>query len=308
MVDVLQDKIAIVTGAGRGIGRAEALALAAEGAKVVVNDYGVERDGTGTSGAPADDVVAEIQKAGGEAVANYDSVATTEGGQSIIKTALDSFGGLDILVNNAGFLRDRMIFNMAPEEWDAVVKVHLYGHFNCIQPACAWFRQQWKGKRKGGRIINTSSVAGSEGNRGQINYAAAKEGIVGLTRSLALDMGGYGVTANAIRPAASTRMNTSPEVLARWKELGRTDWIKAAQELTAEGVAPLIVYLASDAANNINGCVFSVEEGKVGIYREPIIERVVCKGGRWTYDELHDLVPRFVTVDRSNPAPPEEPK
>ena len=155
MAKRLGGKVAVVTGAGRGIGRAEALALAAEGAKVVVNDLGGAGNGTGASTSPADEVVEEIRKLSGEAVANYDSVATPEGGENIIKTAIDNFGRIDILVNNAGILRDRMIFNMSPEEWDLVIKVHLYGHFHCTKPACVYFRQQ-----RGGRIINTSSTAG----------------------------------------------------------------------------------------------------------------------------------------------------
>ena len=146
MGDRLKDKIAIVTGAGRGIGRGEALALASEGAKVVVNDLGGGADGSGAASSPADEVVAEIKKMGGEAVANYDSVATVEGGENIIKAALDAFGRLDILVNNAGILRDRMVFNMTPEEWDIIMKVHLYGHFNCTKPACVVFRQQRSGR------------------------------------------------------------------------------------------------------------------------------------------------------------------
>ena len=184
MGDRLKDRVAIVTGAGRGIGRGEALALASEGAKIVVNDLGGAADGTGGEASPADEVVEEIKKMGGEAVANYDSVATTQGGENIVKTAVDAFGKLDILVNNAGILRDVMVFNMTEEQWDIIMKVHLYGHFNTIRPACVLFRQQ-----RSGRIINTSSTAGLGGTFGQANYGAAKEGIVGLTRKVAQDMG-----------------------------------------------------------------------------------------------------------------------
>ncbi|MFQ5925792.1 MAG: SDR family NAD(P)-dependent oxidoreductase, partial [Dehalococcoidia bacterium] len=208
MGDRLKGKVAVVTGAGRGIGRAEALLLAEEGAKVVVNDLGGAPDGSGEATSPADEVVKEIKDRRGEAVANYDSVATPEGGENIIKTAIDTFGRLDILINNAGILRDRMVFNMSPEEWDAVIKVHLYGHFNCTRPACVIFRQQ-----RSGRIINTSSEAGL-GNMGQANYSAAKEGIVGFTRTVARDMGRYGVTCNAIRPIAATRLTVTPELQA----------------------------------------------------------------------------------------------
>jgi len=185
MGERLKDKVAVITGAGRGLGRAHALALAAEGAKVVVNDLGGAVDGKGASHAPADEVVAEIKRMGGEAVAN-----------------------------NAGVLRDRMVFNMSEEEWDIVIKVHLYGHFNCTRHACSIFRQQ-----RSGRIINTSSTAGL-GNMGQANYSAAKEGIVGLTRTVARDMGIYGVTCNAIRPIAATRLTVTPELKAAWERRG----------------------------------------------------------------------------------------
>ncbi|MGI8552449.1 MAG: SDR family NAD(P)-dependent oxidoreductase, partial [Dehalococcoidia bacterium] len=183
MADRLQDKVAIVTGAGRGIGRCEALQLAEEGAAVVVNDFGGSTAGEGGSQSPADEVVAEITNYGGRAVANYANVATMEGGESMVKQALDSFGRLDILVNNAGILRDRMIFNMTEEEWDAVIAVHLKGHFTATRYAAAIFRQQ-----RSGRIISTSSESGL-GNMGQANYSAAKEGIVGLPHTLARDLG-----------------------------------------------------------------------------------------------------------------------
>src|SRR5579885_1890263 len=192
----LAGKVAIVTGAGRGIGRAEALLLAQEGAAVVVNDLGGNTDGTGHDGGPADQVVAEIKAAGGRAVANYANVAEMAGGESMVKTALDTFGRLDILVNNAGILRDRMVFNMSEDEWDDVVDVHLKGHFTTIKAAGVIFRQQ-----RSGRIINTSSTSGL-GNMGQANYSAAKEGIVGFTRTVARDLGRYGVRVNAIRPRA----------------------------------------------------------------------------------------------------------
>ena len=202
----LKDRVAVVTGAGRGIGRAEALALAAEGAKLVVNDLGVATDGSGSSQTPAEEVCQEIRKMGGEAYPNYDSVATQEGGENIIKTAIDKFGKIDILVNNAGILRDRMLFNMAEEEWDIIMKVHLYGTFHCTRPASVYMRQQ-----RWGRIINTSSISGL-GNVGQANYSAAKEGIVGFTRTAALDLGKYGITVNAIRPNAATRMTLTDDV------------------------------------------------------------------------------------------------
>ncbi|MDK1021962.1 MAG: SDR family NAD(P)-dependent oxidoreductase, partial [Candidatus Hydrogenedentes bacterium] len=198
----LDGKIAIVTGAGRGIGREVALMFAAEGAKVVVNDLGGATDGTGGSKI-ADEVVEEIKAAGGEAVANYDSVATVKGGQAIFQTAIDNFGGLDILVNNAGILRDRSIFNLEEEDWDAVIAVHLKGHYCCSRPFAKYIRET---NRQDCRILNFSSVSGLYGNFGQANYGAAKAGIAGFTRVLALELAKYNTTVNTISPGALTRM------------------------------------------------------------------------------------------------------
>ena len=202
----LEDKVAVITGAGRGIGRSIALMMAEEGAKVVVNDPGVGPDGAGTDDGPADQVLAEITKAGGTAAANHDTVATADGGEAIIKTAVDKFGRIDILVNNAGILRDRMIFNMSEDEWDTVIAVHLKGHFNCTKPASVLMRQQ-----RYGRIINYSSESGLWGNAGQANYGAAKSEIAGFTRVVARELGRYGVTCNALAPpAATSRTPTGP--------------------------------------------------------------------------------------------------
>jgi NAD(P)-dependent dehydrogenase (short-subunit alcohol dehydrogenase family) len=300
MGERLKGKVAVVTGAGRGIGRAEAIALAAEGAKVVVNDLGGDPDGTGASSAPADEVVAEIRRIGGEAVANYDSVATPEGGERIIRTAIDTFGRLDILVNNAGILRDRMIFNMTDEDWDLVMKVHLYGYFYCTRPACAWFRQQ-----RSGRIINTSSTSGL-GNMGQANYSAAKEGVVGFTRTVARDMGKYGVTCNAIRPFAGTRLTLSPQLRAAMERKGKLDVLRELEESRPEDIAPLVVYLASDEAANINGCVFLVRRGEIALYPEPAPVKTIFKEGSWTLEELIRIFPRSLAEGLVNPAPPEQ--
>jgi NAD(P)-dependent dehydrogenase (short-subunit alcohol dehydrogenase family) len=296
MANRLEGKVAIVTGAGRGIGRGEALALGSEGAKVVVNDLGGAADGSGASTSPAEEVVAEINKLGGEAVANYDSVATQQGGQNITKTAIDTFGKVDILVNNAGILRDRMLFNMTEEDWDIVLKVHLYGHFHTIRAVSPLFRQQ-----RYGRIINTASVAGLNATTyGQANYGAAKEGIVGLTRKVARDMGRYGVTCNCIRPNAGTRLTISDEM-----KKARPEAMARFEQMKPEGIAPLVVWLASDEASNVNGRTFFVEKGRVGLYSEPVLEKQLVKPGGWTIDELFMFMPGTMTKDLVNPDPPQ---
>ena len=302
MGDRLKGKVAIVTGAGGGIGRGHSLALASEGAKVVVNDLGGAVDGSGSSSSAASKVVEEIKAAGGEAVANFDSVTTVEGGENIIKTAVDAFGKLDILVNNAGILRDRMVFNMSPEEWDSVLKVHLYGHFNTTRPACVLFRQQ-----RSGRIINTSSTSGL-GNRGQSNYAAAKEGIVGFTRTVAIEMGRYGVTCNAIRPNAGTRMTMSDDMKQAAERSGRGELVKYMESMKPEDIAPLIVWLASADSANVNGRTFLVQTGRIALFSEPVQEKVIEKQGGFTIDELFEKMPKTLADGLVNASPPEQPK
>jgi len=302
MGDRLEGRVAIVTGAGGGLGRGEALALASEGAKIVVNDFGGAVDGTGDgTQTPADKVVAEIKAAGGEAVANYDSVATTEGGENIVKTAIDTFGRLDILVNNAGIIRDRMVFNMSPEEWDSVMKVHLYGTFNTTRPACVVFRQQ-----RSGRIINTSSASGL-GNRGQANYSAAKEGIVGFTRTVAIDMGKYGVTCNAIRPNAGTRMTMTEDMRQAAARSGSTVGSNF-ENLNPNDIAPLVVWLASDEASHVNGRNFFVQTGLVALFTEPVMTNQITKDSGFTIDELFEKMPTEVAAGLVNKNPPEPPK
>ena len=286
MADRLKDRVAIVTGSGRGIGRGEALALASEGAKVVINDLGGASDGTGTSQSPADQVVAEIKAMGGDAVANYDSVTSWTGTENIVKTAVANFGRLDILVNNAGILRDRLVFNMTEEEWDFVIKVHLYGHFYMIRHACNVFRRQ-----RYGRIINTSSIAGLGLTLGQANYAAAKEGIVGLTRVVARDMARLGVTCNAIRPNAGTRLTLSDELKEAWTKSGMEQAVRTLEQLKPEDIAPLVVWLASDESANVNGHVFQVQTGKISLYAEPVEEKTINTSGPWTIDEVFKSVP-----------------
>ena len=303
----LDNKVAVITGAGRGIGRGMALLFAREGAKVVVNDPGVSTDGSGHDNGPADQVAAEIKAAGGDAVANFDSVATADGGEAIVKAALDAFGRIDILVNNAGILRDRMIFNMTEEDWDAVIAVHLKGHFNCTKPASIIMRQQ-----RYGRIINMSSTSGIIGNPGQANYGAAKSGIAGFTRVVAKDLGRYGVTCNAIAPGAATRLTATVPDGSR--ELRARAGISGAAANRApsgppplrepEYVAPMAGYLASDDAWNINGQIFHVAGGMVGLAHHPTPMRTLWKPAMWTLDELCETVPRQMLAGIPNPAPP----
>jgi NAD(P)-dependent dehydrogenase (short-subunit alcohol dehydrogenase family) len=305
MGDRLKGRVAIVTGAGRGIGRGEALALASEGAIVVVNDLGVALDGSGSEKTPAEEVVEEIKKMGSQAVANYDNVVETETGEKLVKLALDSFGRLDIVVNNAGILRDRMLFNMAPEDWDAVIAVHLRGHYNVTKSACVYFRQE----RKGGVIINTSSTSGL-GNAGQSNYAAAKEGIVGFTRTVAREMGRYGVRCNAIRPSAATRMTLSPDMKARFERAGEAG-LKALEQMqkqVPEQIGPLVAWLCTDEAANINGRTFLVRAGNIGLYSEPDIIASVESDEPWTVDNLSPLIPEKITKDLVNEWPAQPPK
>jgi NAD(P)-dependent dehydrogenase (short-subunit alcohol dehydrogenase family) len=260
-------------------------------------------DGTGADKTPADEVVAEIKAMGSDAIANYENVVSFEGAEKMVKCAMDNFGRLDILVNNAGVLRDRMVFNMSEEEWDTVIKVHLYGHFNCSRHASTVFRRQ-----RSGRIVNTSSSAGL-GNMGQANYSAAKEAIVGLTRTLARDLGRYGITCNAIRPMAGTRMTLTPELKAAW---GKTMGISGADLdnfmrtifTPPENVSPFVVFLCTDEAANINGRTFSVMGGEVHLYSEPEYIRSIYTKGMWTVDELCELVPVSLASGLENPTPP----
>ena len=302
----LKNKVAVVTGSGRGVGKGIAMAMASEGAKVVVNDIGGAGDGTGVSKTPAEEVVNEIKKGGGEAVVSFASVAEVEGAESIIKTAIDSFGGIDVLVNNAGILRDRMIWNMSDEEWDGVIKTHLYGNFYCTRAAARWMRDAAKeGKLKNGRIINITSHAGIKGNAGQPNYSAAKMGVVGLTYSCAIALGGYGITCNAIAPRAITRLtDTIPEDrlrqlavrrgIASPDESQRLDLEELKRKFLGggpEAIAPLICWLASDEASHVNGHVFMMTEGRVAIFNHMAEVTNAFKESIFTVDEMWNIMP-----------------
>ena len=280
---MLKDKVAVVTGAGGGIGRGTALLLAKEGAKVVVNDIGGSAAGEGRDTTPADKVVAEITAAGGTAVSNYDSVASMAGGEKIIGTALEKFGRIDIVVNNAGILRDRMIFNMSEEEWDAVINVHLKGTFACTRAAAPHMRQQ-----KSGRIINITSTSGLIGNYGQANYAAAKMGIVGFTKAVALDLGRYGATANCIAPFAWTRMiGTIPTETEAQKV--RVEKLK---RMAPALIAPLVAFLASDAAQEITGQIFGVRGKEIILFSQPRPIRQIADLEGWTPQKVAEIIPQ----------------
>jgi NAD(P)-dependent dehydrogenase (short-subunit alcohol dehydrogenase family) len=291
---LLEGKVAVITGAGRGIGRGIALLFAEQGARVVVNDPGVGPDGAGHDDGPAAQVVEELKAAGHEAVANFDTVATPEGGEGIIKTALDTYGRIDILVNNAGILRDRMIFNMSEQEWDDVMAVHLHGHFNTIKPASVLMRQQ-----RYGRIINFASESGLWGNAGQANYGAAKSGIAGLSRVVARDLGRYGVTSNVIAPRAMTRLIATIPGREGNPDTG------GMPQMEPEHVAPMVAFLASDEAWNVNGQQFLVYGGTVAVLHHPVPWKTLYKEGTWTLDELSAQVPSLLEGTR-NPAPPPE--
>jgi len=307
---VLDGKVAVVTGSGRGIGRGIAMLYAAEGAKVIVNDPGVAVDGSGHDEGPAAQVVNEIKAAGGEASTNFDSVAEFAGGENMIKQAVDTYGRIDIVVNTAGILRDRMVFNMTHQEWDDVIAVHLKGHYNTIKPASVLMRQQ-----RSGRIINFSSSSGLIGNTGQVNYGAAKAAIAGLTRGIARDLGRYGITVNSISPGAATRMTaTVPDAARDLRAQAGVSGAASAQPVQesifmrrdAEDVAPMAAYLASDDAWNINGQIFYVNGGRVGLTNHPVPQDGVFKPDLWELWELDDAVHNVLLKNKNNPAPPRE--
>ena len=270
----LDGRVAIVTGAGRGIGASLARVMAAEGCALVVNDLGVAVDGAGQDQSPAAAVVDEIVAGGGTAVANYDDVADHAAAEKLVQCALDEFGRLDVVVNVAGILRDRMIFNMSEEEWDAVVRVHLKGTFNTSKFAAIYWRKAREGKY---RLINFTSGSGLFGAPGQPNYAAAKLGIVGLTYSCANSLGPYGVTANAIAPGAATRMTaTVPEGRRRMRALGEDD-----PQRSPDNIAPPVVYLASTESDWLNGRVIGANGYRISLYNNPEVIREISSPEPW---------------------------
>ena len=297
MPGICDGRIVIVTGAARGIGREHALAFAREGARVVVNDLGVARDGTGEDTSPAREVVDEIVAAGGDAVANADDIADWEGAKRLVETAIDTYGGLDVLVNNAGFLRDRMVFTTSEEEWDAVIRVHLKGHFATTRHATEWWRNRAKaGSPVDGRIVNTSSGAGLMGAVGQGVYAAAKAGIAALTLVEAAEMGRYGVTANAIAPAARTRM--TEEVFGE-----RMQAPDAGFDANHPGnISPLVVWLGSAESADVTGRVFEVEGGMISVADGWQHGPAVDRGERWQPAQIGSAVRKLIAQ-----APPPAP-
>ena len=281
MPGFLSDKVIAVTGAGRGIGRAVAMLCAAEGASVIVNDYGVSMDGAEPSSEVAEDVVKEIEAAGGTAIALADDISTMAAGERLVSTAVDRFGRIDGVVTVAGILRERMLFNMSEDEWDSVISTHLKGTFTVFRAASAVMRKQ----EGGGSLVAFTSGVGMWGSVAQANYAAAKGGIVALMRSAALGLERYGINANAIAPVASTRMQAN--VPGGTAETGEP-----------EDVAPMVAYLLSDAARSITGQTYTVVGGRIALWSQPREIKEIAKDGRWTLDELAARIPDEVGIDR----------
>ncbi|MGJ4905795.1 SDR family oxidoreductase [Bradyrhizobium sp. HKCCYLS2058] len=295
MTKSLQDKVVIVTGAGRGIGREIALLCAAEGAKVVVNDPGVASDGSGTSAAPAEEVVEEIRKRGGTAVANFESVSEAIPASKIVKAATDHFGKLDGVVNNAGILRDMIFHKMSIEAFEAVIKVHLMGSFYVAHSAARLFREQ-----ESGSFVHFTSTSGLIGNYGQANYAAAKLGIVGLSKSIALDMGRFNVRSNCVSPFAWSRMiGTIPAETEAEKER-----VERMKRMGPEKIAPVVAYLLGDASKDVTGQIFAVRMNEIFLMGQSRPLRSVHRGEGWTPQTIAEhgmpaLKPSFYKLDRS---------
>ncbi|MGW6519312.1 SDR family oxidoreductase [Streptomyces sp. NPDC054962] len=290
MSGICHRRVVVVTGAGRGLGRAHALAFAAEGARVVVNDLGVGLDGTPGAHSPAGQVVDEIRATGGEAVAHDGDIATPEGAATLVDTALDTYGRLDTLVNNAGFLRDRMLVNLADDDWDAVLRVHLKGHFLTLKHAAAHWRAETRaGRPPTARVINTSSGAGLLGSVGQGNYSAAKAGIVALTLVAAAELARYGVQVNAIAPAARTRMTETTFAATMAAPDDGFD------TMAPENVSPLVVWLGSAASQGVTGRVFEADGGRITVMEGWRPGPTSDKGARWTPAEAGEAVQKLLT-------------
>ena len=305
----LEGKVAIVTGGGGGIGRGVCRLLAEEGASVVVNDVGGAVDGSGASTGPADELVSEIKENGGIAVSNYDTIATMEGAGKLVQAAIDNFGQVDILIHVAGILRDRMVFNMTEEEWDAVLSVHLYGAFNTVKQVVPHLIEQ-----RSGRIIIFSSGSGL-GNSGQTNYAAAKEGQVGFVRSLSRELAPFNITVNAVYPGGDTRMtgsipDSALEIRAqRGISSRRTVPTKELWEPRhPDRNAPKAVYLCTDAAENITGEVIGTSGPPMTLYTPRHVSRVIHSDSPWTLDQLEVMMPNALTDGIPNPAPAVQPE
>ncbi len=287
---ICEGRIAVVTGAGRGIGRGHALELARQGAKVVVNDLGAEVDGQGQAVAVAQQVVEEIIAEGGEAVANGDDISTAAGAERLISTAIDTFGGLHAVVNNAGILRDRMMINLSEDDWDSVMAVHLKGTFLTSKYAAGYWRELSKeGRETDGRIVNTSSVSGLFGNVGQSNYGAAKAGIAAFTIITSLELNRYGVTVNAVSPSARTRMITP-----RGQERMAAAEGDSFDAYAPENIAPLVAWLASAHSAGVTGRVFNVRGGRISVLEGWREGPTVTKDSRWAPEELTEIVPDLV--------------
>ncbi|MGC8514175.1 MAG: SDR family oxidoreductase [Acidimicrobiales bacterium] len=299
MTGICEGRVVVVTGAGRGIGREHALEFARQGAKVVVNDLGSNTDGTGSSAGPAGEVVDEIRAMGAEAIANGDDVSDFDGASRMIRSAIDTFGRIDTLVNNAGILRDRMLVNMTPDEWDAVIRVHLRGTFAPTRAALDFWRERSKaGEDNDARIVNTTSPSGIYGNVGQTNYGAAKAGIASFTIIAAMEVARYGVTVNAIAPAALTRMTENLGMGQRAADIPEDQF----NPLSADNISPIVVWLGSSESAGITGRVFNVMGGHLSVAEGWVEGPAADKDGRWDPAELTGIVPDLVARAAPNAA------